>query len=329
MSFSDSDVLKNHTTSKDLPWWVPNINHRITPKVSIRLHTFKVTKGIHNNGCLIQVRHVLETYRYIPPDEVVDHVYNIVSPIIASRRVLATLSPSHHTKLKKRERAWNIRPWPCAGMGQFFTSSLPHLQCYSEILSRIQAGEQFRNIGCYCGTDLRQLMLDGCPQEHLHGMDFIDHWSLGHDLYRDAGRLSTEFIQADLLSPSIQLVSLAGKIDVMGANHVLHNWDWATQIRGAATMMKLSKVGAMIVGFQIGTIDEEVVWSPENGKESPVLHNMATFERVWDEASEITGTERNVSSRLRDWEDLGYSSEETVYMGDKSRVLEFVARRMS
>jgi hypothetical protein len=214
-------------------------------------------------------------------------------------------------------------------MGQFFTSSLPQLQCYSEVLSRIQSGGHFLDIGCYCGTDIRQLVLDGCPQEHLHGMDFIDHWSLGYDLYRDAGRLNAEFVQADLLNPSARLLSLAGRIDVMGANHLLHNWDWATQIRGAATMIKLSKVGAMIVGIQIGTIEEEVMWSPENGKESPMLHNMATFKRVWDEASEVTGTEWDVSSRLRDWEDLGYSSEETAYMGDKSRVLEFIARRMS
>lgn len=172
-------------------------------------------------------------------------------------------------------------------------------------------------------------MLDGCPQENLHGMDFIDHWNLGHDLYRDAGRLKIEFIQADLLNPSTQLLSLSGKISVMGANHVLHNWEWATQVRGAATMMKLSEVGTMIVGFQIGTIDDEVVWNPENGKTIPMLHNMATFERVWKEASEITGTEWNVSCRMRDWEDLGYSSEETVYIGEKSRVLEFAARRVS
>jgi hypothetical protein len=214
-------------------------------------------------------------------------------------------------------------------MGLFFSSSLPKLPCYNDILCRIKSGGVFLDLGCHCGTDLRQLMFDGCPQTNLYGMDLVDHWRLGYALYRDEGRFNVKYIKADLLNPSMELFALTDKIDVMGATHLLHNWDWTTQIRGATTMIKLSKVGTMIVGFQIGTVNEGLTWSLENGKDRPILHNLSTFGRVWDEAAKITGTEWRVSSRLREWKDLDYDSKETVYLGGDSCILEFIIRRIS
>ncbi|PVI01819.1 hypothetical protein DM02DRAFT_524319 [Periconia macrospinosa] len=281
MNFSDSDVLKHKKPSKDLDWWIPNIDHRITPKV----------------------RNTLEIYSGTPAEEVVSHVYNI------------------------RDQAWSIRPWPCTGMGMFFSSSLPKHPSYSDILALIQSGGHFLDIGCYCGTDLRQLMLDGCPQTNLHGVDLVNHWDLGYDLYRDRHKFDVEYIEADLLNPSEQMRALEGKIDVFGATHLLHNWDWETQVRAAANIVGLSKVGAMVVGFQVGTSNEGPTWNPKNGKEKPELHNLSTFKRLWEETAKTTGTKWNVESRLRDWQDLGHRANETVYLGPESRILEFLVSR--
>ncbi|KAF2648852.1 hypothetical protein K491DRAFT_771846 [Lophiostoma macrostomum CBS 122681] len=270
MGFGDSDVLKNERPSKDLAWWVPNIDHRITPKI----------------------REILETYGGIPPDEVVAHVYNI------------------------REKAWNIRPWPCTGMGQFFSSSLPQHTSYASVLSLLRSGAaHFLDLGCY---------------SNLHGLDLVNHWDLGYDLYRDRQTFNVEYIEADLLAPpsSQMRAVLQGKIDIFGATHLLHNWDWGTQVRAVSNIVALSKVGSLVVGFQVGTRNEGVKWDVDNGKEKPAFHSLGTFERVWEEAGRATGTKWSVEGRLREWGMLGYREGETAYLGEDSQILEFAARRV-
>lgn len=79
MTSSSSDVLKNTQPSKDLAWWVPNIDHKITPEVRLAIFcTYEISQSMCSSSVL-QVRQVLETYSNIAPDDVVDHVYAIVS----------------------------------------------------------------------------------------------------------------------------------------------------------------------------------------------------------------------------------------------------------
>jgi hypothetical protein len=217
-------------------------------------------------------------------------------------------------------------------MGLFFSSSLPHHSSYASVISLLRSGTaHFVDLGCYCGTDLRQLMLDGAPQANLHGLDLVNHWDLGYDLYRDRQTFTVEYMEADLLAPpSPQMrATIQGKITtcIFGATHLLHNWDWGTQVRAVSNIVALSKVGGLVIGFQVGTRDEGIEWDVGNGKEKPAFHSLETFERVWKEAGRLTGTKWHVEGRLREWGDLGYSEGETAYLGEDSRILEFAVRR--
>ncbi|KAN0112694.1 hypothetical protein V8E51_005645 [Hyaloscypha variabilis] len=92
-------------------------------------------------------RRLLETYSDIPSDEVEKHVYAI------------------------RDEGWKVWPYPCIGQFRFLDLSISHSPYYPTILERIKAGENFLDLGCCFGQDLRKLAADGAPSGHLYGSD--------------------------------------------------------------------------------------------------------------------------------------------------------------
>jgi len=74
-----SDPVAAKKPSKDYPWWVENIDHKITPEVSR-----KTIQEIYNlytrfTNVSLQVRQRLETYSGIQSEDVYKHIYAIVS----------------------------------------------------------------------------------------------------------------------------------------------------------------------------------------------------------------------------------------------------------
>lgn len=68
-----SDPVAAKVPSKDYPWWIPNIDHKITPEVR------KFRPRLEVILTYSQVRHSLETYSGIRTDDIATHVYAIVS----------------------------------------------------------------------------------------------------------------------------------------------------------------------------------------------------------------------------------------------------------
>ncbi|KAF2196122.1 hypothetical protein GQ43DRAFT_499744 [Delitschia confertaspora ATCC 74209] len=146
------------------------------------------------------VRHTLEPYSNVRPEDVKRHAYAIVT--------------------------WALPPWPCAGLGSLLTSTIPQLPLYTTILMKVvQSGGTLIDVGCYCGTDLRRLIFDAAPQDNLFGTDLVNQWDLGFELFRDQDKLQVKFIEVDILNPNTELEVLNGKMDVISATHFLHNWN--------------------------------------------------------------------------------------------------------
>ena len=70
--------------------------------------------------------------------------------------------------------------------------------------------------------DLRRLALDGISPSKLYGVDIVDNWDLGYDLFRDRDRFAAHFVEADVLAKAEDLKELEGKVDVVSVFHVLH-----------------------------------------------------------------------------------------------------------
>jgi len=100
-------------------------------------------------------------------------------------------------------------------MGSFLSPSISQHPAYPTILSRLQSGAKLLDIGCYTGTDLRRLAMDGAPTANLYGSDIVNHWDLGYELFHDADKFHAHYLESDLLYPSKALRRLQGEIDVV------------------------------------------------------------------------------------------------------------------
>ncbi|KAI0973614.1 hypothetical protein F4678DRAFT_425349 [Xylaria arbuscula] len=82
------------------------------------------------------------------------------------------------------------------------------------VVSHVQGGAFFMDLGTFIGHDLRRLMYDGVPSENLIGVDIDNHFDLGYEFFRDRDRFRGAFIQTDFLSSSsAELVALRGEIE--------------------------------------------------------------------------------------------------------------------
>ncbi|KAH7410095.1 hypothetical protein DE146DRAFT_732917 [Phaeosphaeria sp. MPI-PUGE-AT-0046c] len=252
-----------------------------------------------------EIRKLLQDYSHIPAEDVSRHVYEI------------------------REKAWNIRPYPCTGIGAFLLPSVARHPAYTTVLSRLKAGGKLLDVGCYLGHDLRKLVFDGAPQSSLYGNDIVNHWDLGYEFFKDRDRFNVEYIESDLLYPNEELSGLHAQIDVIFIVHVLHQWDWDTQVLACKELVRFSKIGSLVVGYQGGTIDIEkrTQSNREKGLKDFLLHDAETFRRMWDVVGEQTGTKWHTEAEMVPWSELNYSILEINYLGDDFGLLRFKVMR--
>lgn len=81
------------------------------------------------------------------------------------------------------------------------------------------------DLGCCLGQDLRRLVFDGVPSDHLVGVDlhpeFIEQ---GWELFGDRETLKAKFVTANVLDdiPGSPLHKLHGSIDMVHIASFLH-----------------------------------------------------------------------------------------------------------
>ncbi|KAF1944890.1 hypothetical protein EJ02DRAFT_501100 [Clathrospora elynae] len=196
-----SDPIVTKKPSKDFPWWLENIDHKITP----------------------EVQHVLETYSSVRPEDVSTHIYAIVNG----------------------------------------------LQYADYDISRT----------CYSGN--------------LFGNDIVNHWDLGYEFFNDEDRFHMKKIH--------------GQVDIVSIVHVLHQWDWDTQVLACKELVKFSKSGSL--------------------KEF-TLHDAETFQRMWDVVGEETGTKWSMEAAIVPWKELAYRDEDIAYIGSDFALLRFLVTRV-
>ncbi|KAF7679501.1 hypothetical protein GT037_003249 [Alternaria burnsii] len=279
-----SDPVAAKKPSKDYPWWVENIDHKITP----------------------EVRQHLETYSGIQSGDVYKHIYTI------------------------REKAWSIGPYPCTGIGMFLSPAVSCHPAYKALLPRLKASGKFLDIGCYIGQDLRRLALDGVPEQNLIGTDIVDHWKLGFEFFNDKDRFHAQYIESDLLHPNGAMERLFGQIDVVSIIHVLHQWDWNTQILACKEVAKFTKTGSVIIGYQGGTNDitKRTKWNVENGQKEFTLHDPKTFMDMWRIVGEEMEMEWSTEAKIVPWDELATRTEDVAYLGEDFALLRFLVKRV-
>ncbi|KAG4438614.1 hypothetical protein IFR05_005897 [Cadophora sp. M221] len=219
-------------------------------------------------------RELLENYSKIPSAEVEDHVYKI------------------------RDEAWNIFPYPCIGEFRFLDLALSRSPDYPAVLQRLKSGnENFLDLGCCFGQELRKLAHDGAFQENLYGCDLrSEFFDMGYRLFLDRDILKSKFIGADIFDFNSALSGLDGAIDIIYAGSFLHLFDYQTQVEVCKRIVKLlrEKKDSLILGRQVGnTVAGEFIQETNLGG-IMYRHSGESFKKMWDEVGEETGTKWRV-----------------------------------
>jgi hypothetical protein len=268
-----------------------------------------------------RTRELFENYSHIAPAEVESHIRKTVSIPISCRDL-------QNVTQKQRDEAFKIFPYPCVGNWGFLNLSVADSPVYKEVVERIAQGEQYLDIGCCMGQDIRILAYDGAMPENMYASDLKkEFWDIGYDLFLDRARLKSKFIEADIFDDDSALKELDGKLNIVHAASFFHLWDWDEQVKAAKRVVGLLKAepGAMVFGRQGGM--------PEAGKISQAKkelnsywHNPESWARLWKQVGDETGSEWEVTSSLGE-EDLTKRMNAKIVPAG-TRFLTFTIRRL-
>jgi SAM-dependent methyltransferase len=203
----------------------------------------------------------------------------------------------------------------------------PH---YSAIVQRLKTGnENFLDLGCCFGQELRKVASDGASQEHLYGSDLRpEFFELGYRLFKDKNTLKSKFIAADVHDPESALAALDGKIDIVYAGSFLHLFGYADQFAICKRVVKLlrEKKESLLLGRQVGNVTAGEYVHRTNSGGTMFRHNSESFKKMWDEVGEATGTKWKVETTLIE-PDLGHARERGGEHGSGLRSIRFAVFR--
>ncbi|KAI1743026.1 hypothetical protein F4680DRAFT_410820 [Xylaria scruposa] len=227
-------------------------------------------------------RALLEQYSGIPAKDVDRHVYQM------------------------RDKLWDVYPYACVGRFRFASLEFAADAYYQVALFRLlQAQTQddetrLLDVGCCVGQVLRKLAFDGVDSSRLFGTDveprFLD---IGYDLFRDRDKFKGRFVLGDILKQQNEdgkekddaLDELHAKMTFIHATSFFHLFTWDDQVRAATRMVRFlhpDRRDVMLFGRQVGTMLPR-----DNGKagsDKVYLHNAGSWQRLWDEVGQRTGT---------------------------------------
>jgi SAM-dependent methyltransferase len=202
----------------------------------------------------------------------------------------------------QRQRAFEEWPYPCIGHVRFLELTTTTHPKYSEILTCLQAGQSFLDVGCCFGQDIRKLLYDGVPSStNMYGIDIEPaFFQLGYDLFRDRNTLEATFLEADLIKSQHPLPSLEpilGKIDIISAQSLFHLFNLDDQKTVARHLISLTKPGngAMIAGRQVGCRHAQE-GSGLTAETRVFAHNVESWTQLWEEVGQQTGSRWEVQA---------------------------------
>jgi len=235
---------------------------------------------------------------------------------------------SHHVHTM-RDKAWSIRSYPCTGLGVFLVPYIAKSFAYGTILRTLKDGGTYLDIGCFIGADMRQLVFDGAPSDRMVGVDIVSHWDVGFEMYRDQETFKAKFAEADILNCDgvAELDALKREVDVVNVSAVLHRWDWKGQVEAAEKITAFSKVGTLIVGYQIGNINGNEEAGSATGHRQK-RHNPESFAKMWDVVGKRTATKWESKAWLRSWEHIGWDENDSKWLEKDDKVIDFVVTRL-
>ncbi|KAH0421241.1 methyltransferase domain-containing protein [Colletotrichum camelliae] len=232
------------------------------------------------NEVLENAREILETYARVPPEDVETHVMTL------------------------RDKIWGVFPYPCVGRFSFLDFYLHRMPLYISLVDRLKGSDtKHLDVACCVGQDIRKLVYDGVPSQNIVGVEiekgFVD---AGYELFRDKESLHTRFVVADIVDDKDGVLDdMVYHFDSAHLGMCLHRWDGKDQLKALRRIVRLLKPepGVAILGHTIGHVKGIEVSLGINGKPS-LRHNVQTWEALWADLSEVTGSRWKLTTDMYD-----------------------------
>ena len=166
---------------------------------------------------------------------------------------------------------------------------------YQQVLFRLRlphSTDALLDLGCCFGQVLRQCLANGVNEAQLFGTDINPRLiDVGYTLFRDRHRLHKHMVIGDMTNHQDKRLScLKGRITLIHANSFFHLFCWTKQIYIAQRLVSFLKPGtqnAIILGRQAGLMRDPPAPIHDG---TPYIHSEQTFQRLWNEVGESTGT---------------------------------------
>ena len=201
---------------------------------------------------------------------------------------------------------------------------------YPEVLKRMKEEDNvLLDLGCCFAQDIRKLVADGAPAEHIWGAELrTDFIELGYDLFLDKGKLKANFINADVFDPESQLSQLNGKVDIVYTGSFFHLFDWDQQVIIAKQLVRTTKAkkGSLVLGRQVGDKNPGTFNHGTNTGGKMYRHDPETWTRLWNEVGEQTGSEWKVEATLD--ERVVGNTDCSTWNGNDAKLLRFTVERL-
>ena len=187
--------------------------------------------------------------------------------------------------------------------------------------------QEYLDLGCCFGQDIRRLVKDGAPSENCFGCDLKSEFmQIGYDLFLDKETLQSEFIAADVFDSDSDLKKFDGQMDIVHTAAFFHLFGLEEQKTIARRVVKLLKPqkDSLLVGRQVGNIQGREFPKRSGSSDSMMFrHDVSTWKQMWKDIGDETGTQWDVQAELLHWHGLPGQA-----AGDGARRLVFTVRRM-
>ena len=183
------------------------------------------------------------------------------------------------------------------------------------------------DLGCCFAQDLRKLVYDGAPASSLYGVELESQYlDLGYELFLDKDTFGAKFILANVLDEEGPLDELDGKMDIVHLGLFLHLFDLEEQRKICERIVRLLKKekGVLVLGTQLGNIKPKEV--PFGEGKMVFRHDEKSFESLWTEVGERTGSEWKVTATM-DY-GLGVGTRKRPWDDENTRRLVFEVERI-
>ena len=203
---------------------------------------------------------------------------------------------------------------------------------YPEVLRSMREREaKLLDVGCGLGQDVRKLIYDGAPAANVYGCDSTSGLvEAGYRLFQDRSFLSNPILVADIFADGPPtLAGPPGAIDVAFAGSFFHLFDWSKQMVVAEKMVKhlCARRGSLVFGHHLGHLRAGIYPYGLDSSSTIFKHDVQSFQRLWQQVGEATGSTWKVEATLEVIPQAGFSKGGN--WGDPDgRLMRFSAERM-